>query len=116
MTVTARIEDRGRSVGRIEWAVDGITAAVSTRPVGGNGPVFLSTQELALDPGDNIIEVVAYNGSNLLASLPARQPFPTLPPRTRPNRSPTSLPSASINTSTKVGRRPEPARRCYSSH
>ena len=27
---------------------------------------------LAIDPGDNTIEVVAYNGSNLLASLPAR--------------------------------------------
>ena len=29
-------------------------------------------QQLALDPGDNTIEVVAYNASNLLASLPAR--------------------------------------------
>jgi hypothetical protein len=27
---------------------------------------------MALDPGENIIEVVAYNGANLLASLPAR--------------------------------------------
>jgi hypothetical protein len=30
------------------------------------------SQQLALDPGDNNIEVVAYNGANLLASLPAR--------------------------------------------
>ena len=30
-------------------------------------------RELALDRGDNVIEVVAYNASNLLASLPARR-------------------------------------------
>ena len=29
-------------------------------------------QELALDPGENRIEVIAYEGRNLLASLPAR--------------------------------------------
>ena len=71
MTVTARIEDRGKGIGRIEWRVNGITAAVAAKPQG-RGPAYTVTQQLALDPGDNTIEVVAYNASNLLASLPAR--------------------------------------------
>jgi WD40 repeat protein/uncharacterized caspase-like protein len=70
VTVTARIEDRGKGVGRVEWRVNGITAAVAPTPQG-RGPVYTDTRELALEPGDNVIEVVAYNGSNLLASLPA---------------------------------------------
>jgi WD40 repeat protein len=71
ITVTARIEDRGKGVGRIEWRVNGVTAAVGTKPAH-SGPVYTVKQQLALDPGDNAIEVVAYNGMNLLASLPAR--------------------------------------------
>jgi WD40 repeat protein len=71
VTVTARIEDRGKGVGRIEWRVNGVTAAVAGRPEGG-GPVYTIARDLALDPGDNTIEVIAYNGSNLLASPPAR--------------------------------------------
>jgi hypothetical protein len=70
-TVTARIENQGKGVGRIEWRVNGITAAVGAKPTG-DGSVYAPPHPLALDPGENIIEVVAYNGSNLLASLPAR--------------------------------------------
>lgn len=70
VTVTARIEDRGKGVGRVEWRVNGITAAVAAKP-SDKGPVHTVTRQLALEPGDNAIEVVAYNGSNLLASLPA---------------------------------------------
>jgi WD40 repeat protein len=69
--VVARIENRGKGVGRIEWRVNGITAAVAAKPEG-RGPVYTVTRQLSLDQGDNAIEVVAYNGSNLLASLPAR--------------------------------------------
>jgi hypothetical protein len=69
--VTARIEDRGKGVGRIEWRVNGITAAVAAKPEG-SGYVYALPQKLALDPGNNVIEVVAYNGKNLLASPPAR--------------------------------------------
>jgi WD40 repeat protein len=71
ITVTARIQDRGKGIGRIEWRVNGITVAVAAKPPG-SGPTQTITQQLALDPGDNIVEVVAYNASNLLASLPAR--------------------------------------------
>jgi WD40 repeat protein/uncharacterized caspase-like protein len=71
VTVAARIEDRGKGVGRVEWRVNGITAAVAAKPEG-RGPIYTLSRQLAVDPGDNAIEVVAYNGSNLLASPPAR--------------------------------------------
>jgi hypothetical protein len=71
ITVAARTTDRGKGIGRIEWRVNGITAAVTSKPRG-TGPEYIITQELALDAGDNVIEVVAYNASNLLASLAAR--------------------------------------------
>jgi hypothetical protein len=48
-----------------------VTTAVVAKPRGSD-PVYATKQQLALDSGDNIIEVVAYNRSNLLASLPAR--------------------------------------------
>jgi len=62
--------DKGKGVGRIEWMVNGVTAAVRRKPPG-SGPDYNVSQQLALDPGDNTVEVVAYNGSDLLASLPA---------------------------------------------
>jgi hypothetical protein len=68
---TASIIDNGSGIGRIEWRVNGITAAVKNSPPD-RAPRMEVFQELALDPGDNVIEMVAYNGSNLLASLPAR--------------------------------------------
>jgi hypothetical protein len=71
VSVTTRIVDRGQGVGRIEWRVNSVTAAVVSKALG-TGPAYTVTQQLALDPGDNIIEVVAYNASNLLGSLPAR--------------------------------------------
>jgi len=70
-TLSARIADQGKGIGRIEWRVNGITAAVAAKPENA-AREFTVTQQLALDPGENVIEVVAYNASNLLASLPAR--------------------------------------------
>jgi WD40 repeat protein len=71
VTLQARVTDRGKGIGRIEWRVNGITAAVVNKPAG-EGPDYPLTQQLALDLGDNTIDLVAYNASNLLASLPAR--------------------------------------------
>jgi WD40 repeat protein/uncharacterized caspase-like protein len=70
-TLQAHVTDKGKGVGRIEWRVNGVTAAVRTEPPG-SGPDYAVSQQVALDPGQNTIEVVAYNSSNLLASLPAR--------------------------------------------
>jgi WD40 repeat protein len=73
IAATALVEDRGTGVGRIEWRVNGITAAVAVGPPPDQqGPVYRIQQKLALDPGNNIVEVIAYNRRNLLASLPAR--------------------------------------------
>ena len=52
------------------------------KPAGQRARLHVS-QQLALDPGDNIIEVVAYNASNLLASLPARTMIKSLAPQMR---------------------------------
>lgn len=70
VTVSARIKDRGKGIGRIEWRVNGITAGVCQAAcLGPNNEV---SRQLALDPGQNIIEVVAYNARDVLASLPAQ--------------------------------------------
>jgi WD40 repeat protein len=71
VTVSARIKDRGKGIGRIEWRINGITVGVENAPAGA-GPVYEVRRRLALDPGENAIEVVAYNVRNLLASLPAQ--------------------------------------------
>ncbi len=71
VSVTARIKDRGKGIGRIEWRVNGIAVAVKNATASA-GSVYEVKQELALDSGDNQIEIVAYNASNLLASLPAQ--------------------------------------------
>jgi WD40 repeat protein/uncharacterized caspase-like protein len=70
VTVAARIRDRGKGIGRIEWRVNGITTGVAAAPAGA-GPDYEIMQTLALDRGKNAIEVVAYNARDLLASLPA---------------------------------------------
>ena len=69
--VEARVRDRGKGVGRIEWRVNGITAAVVSKPEGA-GEEFTISRQLALDPGENVLEVAAYNGGNLLSSAPVR--------------------------------------------
>ena len=73
ITAEVEIEARGGGVGRIEWRVNGLTIGVETAatqpPVGQS---IRLTRNLSLDTGDNIIEVVAYNSTNLIASVPAR--------------------------------------------
>jgi WD40 repeat protein len=69
ITAEAHVADQGGGIGRIEWRVNGVTAGV-VNAAPGSGNERTVTQTLALEPGDNAIEVVAYNGRNLLASLP----------------------------------------------
>jgi hypothetical protein len=70
VTAQARIADTGGGIGRIEWRVNGVTAAV-TKIAAEGGTERVVSQALALEPGDNTVEVVAYNARNWLASLPA---------------------------------------------
>jgi WD40 repeat protein len=71
VTLQGRITDGGKGIGRIEWRVNGLTSAVSSAPAD-HSKEYVVAQQLALDPGDNTIELIAYNANNLLASLPAR--------------------------------------------
>jgi hypothetical protein len=86
VTLQARITDKGKGIGRIEWRINGITVGVTSPPVGA-GPVYEVKRKLALDPGNNAIEVVAYNRNNLLASLPAQTTIAYAGPsdRAKPN-------------------------------
>ncbi len=85
--ITAEIElsDRGGGIGRVEWRVNGLTVGVDRVPTQGTPPLRLS-RAMSLASGRNDVEVVAYNGSNLIASAPARATV-TL-------AAPTSVPSA----------------------
>jgi hypothetical protein len=46
VTLEARITDRGKGIGRIEWRVNGVTVAVTGRPQG-TGLRFTVSQQLA---------------------------------------------------------------------
>jgi hypothetical protein len=72
VTVAAEIEDGGGGIGKIEWRINGITVGVSdANEEAGKAPRVSRRQEIALDPGANTIEVVAYNNAGLVASVPA---------------------------------------------
>jgi WD domain, G-beta repeat len=71
VTVAARTTDKGKGIGRIEWRVNGITVGVASAPEDA-GAIYEATQSLALEPGENRIEIVGYNKSDLLASVPAQ--------------------------------------------
>ena len=77
ITVEASVSDQGGGVGKIEWRVNGTTLGLDQRGLSRvedavKGPANTSKRTLSLEPGDNHIEVVAYNGKNLIASEPAR--------------------------------------------
>jgi hypothetical protein len=75
--VESTITDQGGGIGRVEWRVNGTTLGVEERGLGrGEGSTsgartITVRQTLSLTPGENVIEVAAYNGDGLIASLPA---------------------------------------------
>lgn len=74
ITVAADFLDAGGGIGKVEWRINGITVGVSEVAVGNSAPakIIQLKQDIALDPGDNTIEVVAYNAAGLVASIPAK--------------------------------------------
>lgn len=81
LTVEAKISDVGGGIGRIEWRVNGVTLGVHTKRgfervaedvAQAGGKSFTVSQDVWLEPGENTIEVVAYNAKNLIASEPAK--------------------------------------------
>lgn len=85
VTVEVDIEATTGGIGKVEWAVNGVLQDVSERGLAplvmaddlngtfGNstvGEVKRVSQSLYLAPGENLIEVVAYNAAGLIASAP----------------------------------------------
>ena len=66
------VTNAGGGIGRIEWRVNGVTAAVVATSAAPAGQSLRLSRQLALDEGNNQIEVVAYNQSNFVSSIPAR--------------------------------------------
>lgn len=69
ITTKVDISDAGGGIGRVEWRVNGLTVGVHHPEV--NAKALKLDRAIPLDPGENTIEVVAYNGKDLLSSLPA---------------------------------------------
>lgn len=74
----AEIVDRGGGIGRIEWRVNGVTVGIERSP--GPGRSVKVKRSLSIDDGQNEISVVAYNGADLIASIPSRVDFTAEPP------------------------------------
>jgi WD40 repeat protein len=66
VSVAIRLDDQGGGEGRLEWRVNGITLGIDQAI---NGAA--ASRTFSLGDGANVIEVVAYNQKNLVASLPA---------------------------------------------
>lgn len=88
VTVEAHVTDQGGGIGRAEWRINGVTVGVtekasSTKP----GQSVTLRQIVALDPGENLVELTAYNGADLVAAIPVRTVItwtgnePSAPPR-----------------------------------
>lgn len=99
VTAAAEISDRGGGIGRIEWRVNGVTAGIDNASAAVAGQPLRLTREVALDQGVNEIAVVAYNGANLIASVPSRvsitmvQPPPVPGPPSTPGAGPVPAPA-----------------------
>jgi WD40 repeat protein len=87
VTVEARLFDQGGGIGRAEWRINGVTVGVTEKPAATRGQPATLRQSVALDPGENIVELTAYNGANLVAAAPVRTKItwtgkePSAPPR-----------------------------------
>lgn len=71
--IEIELQDEGGGVGRVEWRLNGMTVAVQSRgaeALDSDSPK--ATTRVALEPGLNEIEVVAYNAAGLLASVPQK--------------------------------------------
>ena len=73
VTIAAEIADMGGGIGKVEWRINGVTVGVSDGASEKRTPAASISlkQDIALDPGDNTIEVVAYNEAGLISSNPA---------------------------------------------
>jgi WD40 repeat protein len=72
--IQANISDQGGGIGKVEWRINGTTVGVDaagTVKANGTGATSTANKMFSLVIGENRIEVIAYNGEGLVASLPA---------------------------------------------
>jgi uncharacterized caspase-like protein len=101
----AEISDGGGGIGRVEWRVNGMTAGIDNPAPAASGQPVRLTRNLALEPGDNIIEVVAYNNANLIASIPGRIRLASQASTVVSNPAPgssTAVPSAAVAANARL--------------
>jgi uncharacterized caspase-like protein len=79
VAVEATIADQGGGIGKVEWRVNGVTLGLESRGLEriegasvATGRTQTVKRTLSLEPGDNRIEVLAYNAKGLIASEPAQ--------------------------------------------
>jgi len=73
VTVSVQIANHGGGIGRVEWRVNGVTLGIDEPdPMPVSDGILKLERKLDLDEDDNLVEVVAYNRKNLIASKPAR--------------------------------------------
>ena len=70
--VQIELQDEGGGIGRVEWRLNGMTVQVqpTREAVALDEENPIAHARMALDPGQNVVEVVAYNAAGLLASAP----------------------------------------------
>ena len=106
--VHVTVTDQGGGIGKVVWKIDGVTVAVDA---GRNIPQSASTdpeitlkKHFDLTAGKNIVEVIAYNRHNDVASPPAVVSLtlaaPAAPPIALLPTPPTTAPSVSPPTTT----------------
>jgi WD40 repeat protein/uncharacterized caspase-like protein len=81
ISVEASVADQDGGIGKVEWRVNGITLGLEGRGLDrldassgsstASGRTETVKRTLSLEPGDNRIEVVAYNAKGLIVSEPA---------------------------------------------
>jgi len=69
-TIEARLTEQGGGIGNVEWRVNGVVLGLD-RAGARSGSDLTLKKSLALVPGENRIEVVAYNTKGWIASDPA---------------------------------------------
>src|SRR5262249_5035371 len=75
--VQITLVDQGGGIGNVVWKIEGVTTVVKTPVSQGAsrlptaGGAVTQTQHLVLAPGQNTLEVIAYNGQNEVATAPA---------------------------------------------
>ncbi|MEH2567739.1 putative caspase-like protein [Bradyrhizobium sp. AZCC 2289] len=74
VAVEATVSDQGGGIGKVEWRVNGVTSGIETRGLerveaaASAGRSLTVKRSLALERGENRIEVLAYNAKDLIAS------------------------------------------------